>query len=434
MASQPLPLPLQLLSRHCGLALGGRQNELMRYIEARALLLGYRSTLQYVEAVLADGGEEASALLEQVTVLHSWLFRDAEQLELAIELLRQAPPAQVLEVWVPGCASGEDAYALAMAAEQRGLRVQILGTDISPRAIQRARTAQIAAESMRSLPAEMRQYLQETRDGFLVDQRIRRSVRLAVHNVLSPAPRPLVAHGFTLVLCRNVLLHFTPESIQLALSRMSAALLPGGTLLLGAAEYELGTPELELTKLRNRCLLRKRGGLFTSPLPTESQLSAASAPLATAAALSAPKPALPPQPAESAQLRRAAQELQAGKLEAARRTLSELLRSAPDCGDALLLAGIADYMVGDYEQAIPKLRAALHVDGELWPAELYLALAFGALHDIAAASLAYERLLTLRKSARRRPGSAVELLELESLADDLVALAKAQLRMRTGKI
>jgi chemotaxis methyl-accepting protein methylase len=94
------------------------------------------------------------ALVEAVTVQHSWLFRDQQQLEAACSLLRHGegsrPPSCV---WVTACATGEEAYSLLAICERNGTPIDLLGTDVNAAALTTAQRARYLPASTRAVPA-----------------------------------------------------------------------------------------------------------------------------------------------------------------------------------------------------------------------------------------------------------------------------------------
>jgi chemotaxis protein methyltransferase CheR len=154
--------------------------------------------------------------------------------------LAALPPGRPLSAWSAGCATGEEAYTLAMMLRDLGRCPggdRILGTDVSARALEVARTGRYRAWSLRQLPAALRaRHFDDEPGSVRVVAPARAPVRFAHHNLLGPPP-----HGapFDLVVCRNVLLYFKAEAARSLLGRLHAALRPGGLLLVGPVEEPL---------------------------------------------------------------------------------------------------------------------------------------------------------------------------------------------------
>jgi two-component system CheB/CheR fusion protein len=218
----------------------------LRRIERRMQVLRAETLAAYLERLAADADEPA-LLRRELLIPVTRFFRDPETFEqLAAEvvqpLLERGAPYDPVRVWVSCCATGEEAYSIAIlfaeAAQRVGagarLRpVKIFATDVEPTYVEQAAAGHypdtIAAEvSARRLE----QFFVERPGGFTVRPEIRSSVIFARHNVLADPP-------FTrmdLVSCRNALIYLEPAAQEQALRRLQFALVPGGALMLGGSE------------------------------------------------------------------------------------------------------------------------------------------------------------------------------------------------------
>jgi chemotaxis methyl-accepting protein methylase len=184
-------------------------------------------------------------LLDEVTVKETFFLRDATQLD-QIQwpmLLSQARThgATRIHVWTAGCATGEEAYSLALLACESFNTdeppVRILATDISGAALAAARQGEYRPRSTRSLRAPLRKrYFRESGDKLIVNESLRALVTFALHNVVRDPMPPLGERPFDLILCRNVLIYFAGETARRVLTGLERALTPAGTLILGAAD------------------------------------------------------------------------------------------------------------------------------------------------------------------------------------------------------
>ncbi len=195
----------------------------------------------------------------------TYFFRDRAPFDL---IARQALPALAirrarerrLRIWSAGCSTGQEAYSLAMMfaedpAKWAGWQIDILGTDVSDSAVERARSGSYTQfEVQRGLGiSQMIKWFEEVPSGWQAVEALRRQVRFANHNILETPPRP---GQFDLVLCRNVLLYLAPETKTKAFDRLAEALAPDGWLMLGAGETVIGqTRRLEADR-DNRGLYR----------------------------------------------------------------------------------------------------------------------------------------------------------------------------------
>ena len=211
---------------------------------------GIASTDQLVTAIASGrerdlGDRVVDALLNNET----FFFRDHAVFQLlngqALDLLRQTrAQRRRLRIWCAGCSTGQEAYSLAMMiAEDRmrwaGWTVDILATDISGGAIERAQTGVYSQfEIQRGLPIRMMMsWFEQEGESWHATTALKRLVQFRRHNVLERPPLP---GRFDVILCRNVLLYFPAEVRGAAFDRLASAIERDGVLMLGAGETVLG--------------------------------------------------------------------------------------------------------------------------------------------------------------------------------------------------
>lgn len=153
---------------------------------------------------------------------------------LAAWLRGRPATGRALRVWSAGCASGEEAYNLAAVCRSVvGDAVEVLGTDFSEDAVQRARTATYGRWSMRGLdPAAATWLVPGPRDEYVVDDAVRRLVAFRVATLVEDAPPTDV----DVVFCRNVLIYFAEDGANRVLERFRAALRPDGILVMAPTD------------------------------------------------------------------------------------------------------------------------------------------------------------------------------------------------------
>ena len=199
------------------------------------------------------GGPESPDLAQEVVEAllnnETYFYRDKptfDQLPADIlpELAARRSNVKRLSIWSAGCSTGQEVYSLAMLfADQReqwqGWTIDILGTDVSHRAINAARSGLYSQfEVQRGLGvAQMLRYFDETPRGWQVRDEARTIVRFRQHNILGAHPGRV---PFDLVLCRNVLLYFDRATRAAAFDRLASAVMPDGFLMLGAGETVVG--------------------------------------------------------------------------------------------------------------------------------------------------------------------------------------------------
>ena len=191
------------------------------------------------------GARLLARLIEEVTVKETSFLRDHGQLAsidwpLLLSRAHARGNARV-RVWTAACATGEEAYSLALlASEAFGAErppVSILATDISPDALARARVGSYRARSVRDLGPEMRaRHLRADGEQLVVGERLREVVTFARHNLVRDPFPPLGEAPFDLILCRNVLIYFDAATVGRVLTSLEQALASTGTLVLGAAD------------------------------------------------------------------------------------------------------------------------------------------------------------------------------------------------------
>jgi chemotaxis protein methyltransferase CheR len=184
-------------------------------------------------------------LIEEVVVQETFFMRAPRELE-AIEWHRllaaaHARGAQEVTVWVAACASGEEAYSVAMlAAEAFGggpAPVSILATDVSDRALARAREGVYSERSTRDVGGERRErFFASLGRGSRVDEQLRSMVRFRRHNLVTGEAPPEGEAPFDAILCRNVLIYFGATTVEAVVASLESALRPGGQLILGASD------------------------------------------------------------------------------------------------------------------------------------------------------------------------------------------------------
>lgn len=212
-------------------------------------------SLDELITILVMGKEPALANLVVEALLNNetYFFRDRTPFDVMRDKLLPAlrtarADSKTIRIWSAGCSTGQEAYSLAMMFAEdplkwQGWTIDILGTDVSSTAVQKAREGKYSQfEVQRGLAiTQMIRWFAEEEDGWRAADTLRRSIRFAVHNLLeSTPPAPGKAD---IVLCRNVLLYLNNERRREAFSRLADQLAPDGALMLGAGETVIGQTE-----------------------------------------------------------------------------------------------------------------------------------------------------------------------------------------------
>ena len=230
---------------------GYKRPSLMRLVTRRMRAVGLDSFDDYRD-LLEVQPTEANALLDALLINVTAFFRDTETWELLREellpdLLARVPADEPVRVWSAACATGEEAYGLAIVLhellghEQYVRRVKIYATDVDEPALAHARAGTYDAQALEPLGEARRDaYFEPEGERFRFRPDLRASLIFGRHDLLVDAPISRVL----LLSCRNVLMYFTPESQTRVLERFSFALHPQGLLLLGKAEMLLTQSQL----------------------------------------------------------------------------------------------------------------------------------------------------------------------------------------------
>lgn len=196
-----------------------------------------------------EGSELSREVVEALLNNETYFFRDKptfDQLPDAIlpALAKRRTDSRRLSIWCAGCSTGQEVYSLAMSIADRldlwnGWTIDILGTDVSHHAVAAARSGLYSQfEVQRGLGvAQMLRHFEENRQGWQISDQSRAMVRFQQHSVLSEPPG---RQRFDLILCRNVLLYFDPDTRQSVFNRLHSALAHDGYLMLGAGETVVG--------------------------------------------------------------------------------------------------------------------------------------------------------------------------------------------------
>lgn len=264
-----------------------------RRIQRRMGQLGIHAVPDYLDHLRKEA-EEVHALYRDLLIGVTAFYRDAEYFSLlsrnVIEpLILEAPEDLPLRIWVAGCATGEEAYTLAMCIKEASIALDkdvpftIFATDIHKRSVDRAGVGEYPAEAVASLGGERTtRFFKETSTGnFKIESGLRRHVVFAQHNLLVDPP-------FTrmdLVTCRNLLIYLKTETQEHILHSFHYSLRSGGSLMLGASE-SLGRLEKDFEVLSKRGKIYRKSGKTSGFKP--QHLHAAPAPAAKNDAYHAP--------------------------------------------------------------------------------------------------------------------------------------------------
>jgi chemotaxis protein methyltransferase CheR len=449
-----VPFLRGILERRAGLDLGrgGMETTLANFVHQRLERSGL-SFERYLEQLEIPGSEELRLLVEAMTVVYTWFFRDPAQFLVIEQLMREFPGDRPMSIWVAGCATGEEPYSVALVAAEIGRRVSILGTDVNSAALEHAKQGRYSAASLNAIDAPMRQrYLADVSGDFVIPEPVKQSVRFQLGNLIDVAPRCPTGEGWDLIICRNVLIYFTPEQARRTLDAFASGLAPGRHLVLGASEAILERPVgLDVIGIAGRAVLKRplagqcsdsskpdsNGSLVSFsrinlPQPRPSALNAPAPPAVATREVAFEKPSgvvrthrndgadVVPITALYA-LEKGRTALDAGDVVTAKRLCSEAVQLDPTCAEAAMFAGITHYLDGEFPEALQLLRGALCLDETLWAACFYQALCFENIGYAEDAARSYAQVMTIAEKLAHGP---TRHPFLENWRNDLLAVAK----------
>jgi chemotaxis protein methyltransferase CheR len=241
-----------------------------RRLSSRLQALGLSSFQEYTQMFMAgDTTGELSRAVELLTPKETYFFRQSYQFECLREEIVPRLKAETtwvgpLVVWSAGCATGEEAYSIAMTLAEAGmaeeLSLRVLGSDLSPGCVAAAREATYSARSLRMTPPNTRaRYFERTPDGYRVCDQIRSMCRFGQLDLLD-ADRAILLGQAHVVFCRNVLIYLDDWARRKVAETLSQRLWPGGYLLLGHSESLIDmAPQFDVLQLEHDLVHRKPG-------------------------------------------------------------------------------------------------------------------------------------------------------------------------------
>ncbi|WP_224248623.1 CheR family methyltransferase [Hyalangium gracile] len=252
---------------------------LQRRIDRRMAATRCKTRGAYL-ALLDRDPNEVNTLVSSMLIKLTTFFRDTEvwaSLEKVLrELVRKRKPDQELRIWSAGCATGEEAYSIAIAAAEAlgpgypGPELKVFGTDADEGAIAFARRGVYSPQQLKGCSQErLERWFVPHGDGHAVRKEIRRAVVFGVNNLVSDAP----VSRIDLIVCRNVFIYLDSEMQKRVLSRFHFALRREGVLVLGRSELIPFAARLFEPVDLSRRIYRKDGRQELSLMPRQRLLA-----------------------------------------------------------------------------------------------------------------------------------------------------------------
>jgi PAS domain S-box-containing protein len=222
-----------------------KKTTIYRRIERRMGLHQISKIANYVR-FLQENLQEVELLFRDLLIGVTSFFRDPEawkqlKAEVLPALLARGASNQALRAWIPACATGEEAYSLAILFKEtleelgpaKNITIQIFATDLDKQAIEKAREGVFPANIVADVSKKRLDcFFVKVQRGYQVAKSIRETVIFALQNIIMDPP-------FTkldLMSCRNLLIYLTPELQKKLFPLFHYSLNPGGFLFLGSAE------------------------------------------------------------------------------------------------------------------------------------------------------------------------------------------------------
>lgn len=238
-----------LICEFCGLFFDDDSRYLLeKRLSRRLKIRGLITFRDYYRYLLYDRNkdEELAEIIDILTVNETYFFREEKQFkafsdEICEELKAARSESRRIKVWSAGCASGEEAYTIAMmmlekSASFAGWDIEILGSDINQRVLQTARRGVYRKNSFRGIDDYfLNKYFVKEGESYRVKDDVKRLVNFSCLNLLDPNKVRFVGQ-MDVIFCRNVLIYFHPQAKKKAIDTFYQRLNDGGYLMLGHAE------------------------------------------------------------------------------------------------------------------------------------------------------------------------------------------------------
>ena len=220
-----------------------KQTSLNRRVGRRLAVTGIENVATYVN-YLRHYPDEVNRLFKELLVSVTHFFRDPEAFAVLQEkalpdLFTSRPPDQPIRVWVPGCATGEEAYSLAILLHRQkkvlrsGVEIQIFATDLDGEAIDHARQGVYPASIIQDVTTDdLQRFFLKEDHSYAIRKEIREMVTFAQRNIAKDPP----FSRLDLISCRNLLIYLETDLQKHVLALFHYALKPDGFLFLGPSE------------------------------------------------------------------------------------------------------------------------------------------------------------------------------------------------------
>lgn len=245
-------------------------NTIKRRILRRMQIHKIKTIKLYSQLVLKKN-DEINLLYKDLLINVTDFFRDSEAFivlkkTILTKLLKSKTSGETLRIWVAACATGEEAYSIAMSLielqdnKTSNIPFQIFASDLSEEAIRIARSGEYTLQQLDNVsPKRIQRFFTKVKDKYRISQSLRDACIFAPHNILSDPP----FSRMDLISCRNFLIYLETAAQKKAISTFHYALNEGGHLMLGKSE-SIGTSAALFTSINKTCKLYSRKNNSTS--------------------------------------------------------------------------------------------------------------------------------------------------------------------------
>ena len=220
-----------------------KMNTIKRRINRR-MIISKINTLKEYRKLLEQKNEELSQLYQDLLINVTDFFRDPEAFvilkkSILPKLLMKITQGETLRIWIPGCATGEEVYSIAMLLfelqDNKSFNVpfQIFASDLSAQAINEARNGEYSKQQLKNItPKRLNRFFSRSKDNYRISKTLRDVCIFAQHNLLSDPP----FSRMDFISCRNLLIYLNTPAQKRVIATFHYALNENGYLMLGKSE------------------------------------------------------------------------------------------------------------------------------------------------------------------------------------------------------
>jgi chemotaxis protein methyltransferase CheR len=436
-----------LIANRIGLLMREQDDAMLRKVVAeRVRALNFSGAEQYCQWLGSDEGiqHEREELVIPLTTGETYFFRDSGQHALLQdrilpELIERRKTQRALRIWSAACATGEEAYSLAimldeLLGDQSRWDILILGTDINHHAIEKARRGIYTEWSFRGMSNEQRQrYFQPHKDTWVLHDSMRSRVTFQTGDLVADVFPDHAAklHDMDLILCRNAFIYMAPHVVSRIADKFTETLVDGGILITGHGEiYAHHLGKLRARVFPESIVYQKVDAPFFSQPPAplvKTPLLTAVFPAVQIANVAAPVAPLQQAAAQIGKEKSAAEMLQAwqcanqGQRETAAKSCGEMIAKNPLNAEPHYLMAMLAQERGEFAEAKELLKKVIYLD------HLFIA-AYLDLGDLYAREGENARAVKMRSTARdllkRLPGDQQVKLYGASTVNEVLQYAE----------